>query len=149
MNISRFEPWSLVNVLHRDLDGISARRFTLADNDKSNKHVANWIPAVDIIEEKEQFVLYADIPGVKPDDINVSMEKGILSISGQRSANTDEEGDDVRKRERNTGIFYRQFTLPESANGEEISAASDLGTLKVIIAKQAQVKSRRIMVNSA
>jgi len=149
MNISRFEPWSLVNVLHRDLDGVSAGQFALADDAKRNTNVANWIPAVDIVEEKDQFVLYADIPGVKPDDINVSMEKGVLSISGQRSADANEETKTVRKRERNAGIFYRQFTLPESANGEEISAASDLGTLKVVIAKQPQIKSRRIMVKSA
>jgi len=149
MNISRIEPWGLVNLVHRDLGRISARHFARTDDDKSSKKAADWIPAIDIVEEKDQFVLLADLPGVKPGDIDVSMEKGVLSISGRRSGDADEDAEMVQKRERNTGVFYRQFTLPESANGEEISATSDLGTLKVIIAKQPQVESRRITVNSA
>ena len=80
MTITRFEPWNYLDLLHRDLDRIvgSHRR---TDNDQS---VADWTPAVDIVEEKDRFVLRADVPGVRPEDIDVSMDNGVLSLSGER-----------------------------------------------------------------
>ena len=82
MNVTSYEPWSLINLLHQDLDQIVGRKFGLADSNGSS--VADWVPAVDIVEEKERFVLRADVPGVKPEDIDVNMEKGVLSLSGER-----------------------------------------------------------------
>ncbi len=149
MNISRFEPWGLVNVLHRDLDQIAARRFGLSDAEDNGHSIADWLPAVDIVEEKERFVLRADLPGVKADDIDVNMENGVLSISGQRVTETSDDTDGVRRLERTSGKFYRRFTLPETANPDDISAKSDNGILEVVIPKQARVKSRRIAVQSS
>lgn len=149
MNISRFEPWGLINVLHRDLDQIAARRFGLTGTEDSSHSVADWVPAVDIVEEKERFVLRADVPGVKPADIDINMEQGVLSVSGQRIAETSDEAEGVQRLERTSGKFYRRFTLPETANAEEISATSENGILEIVIPKQPQVKSRRITVNSA
>ncbi len=82
MNLTRFEPWSIVDLLHRDLDRLAARRIPAGD---SEAPVADWVPAVDIIEENERFVLRADVPGVDPADIEVSMDAGVLSIAGQRA----------------------------------------------------------------
>lgn len=149
MNISRFEPWGLINVLHRDLDQIAARRFGLTGTEDNGHSVADWVPAVDIVEEKERFVLRADVPGVNPEDIDINMEKGVLSVSGQRHAETSDETDGVRRLERTSGKFYRRFTLPETTNAEEISATSENGILEVVIPKQPKAKSRRITVNSA
>jgi HSP20 family protein len=149
MNMSRFEPWSLINVLHRDLDQIAARRYGLNGTEESGHSVADWVPAVDIVEEKERFVLRADVPGVSPDDIDVSMDKGVLTVSGQRLEETSEEAHGARRLERVNGKFYRRFTLPETANAEEITASSNNGILEVVIPKQAQVESRRITVKSA
>jgi len=149
MNIGRFEPWSLVNVLQRDLDQIAARRYGLTGNENNGHSVADWVPAVDIIEEKERFVMRADLPGVRPEDIDVNMENGVLSVSGQRSTETSDETDGIRRLERATGKFFRRFTLPETANAEDISARSENGILEVVIPKQARVKTRRITVESA
>jgi HSP20 family protein len=149
MNISRFEPWSLVNVLHRDLDQIAARRFGLANAEENGHSIADWLPAVDIVEEQERFVLRADLPGVKAEDIDVNMENGVLSISGQRITETSDDTDGVRRLERTSGKFYRRFTLPETANPEEISAKSEHGILEVTIPKQARVQARRITVHGA
>lgn len=149
MNMSRFEPWSLINVLHRDLDQIVAARYGMNGNDESGHSVADWVPAVDIVEERERFVLRADVPGVSPDDIDVSMDKGVLSVSGQRLEKTAEEAHGVQRIERTSGKFYRRFTLPETANAEEITASSNNGILEVVIPKQAQIESRRITVKSA
>ena len=149
MNVTRFEPWSLINLLHQDLDQIAGRRYGGAGNDNNGSSVADWVPAVDIIEEKERFVLRADVPGVKPDDIDVNMENGVLSVSGERQNESTEEAQGMRRVERVSGKFYRRFNLPDTADAEEISANSANGILEVVIPKQPQVQARRITVKSA
>ncbi len=149
MNITRFEPWSLINLLHQDLDQIAGRRFGLAGSDHNGSSVADWIPAVDIVEEKDRYVLRADVPGVKPEDIDVNMENGILTVSGERHQDSTEEAQGMRRVERVSGKFYRRFTLPDTADAEEISARSANGILEVIIPKQPQVLARKITVKAA
>jgi HSP20 family protein len=149
MNINRFEPWSLFDALQRDFDRMSGRRIGYAGADDNGHSVADWVPAVDIVEEKDRFVLRADVPGVNPDDIDVSMENGVLSVSGQRLEESSEETEGVRRLERISGRFYRRFSLPDTANADEISATSTNGILEVVIPKQPEVKARRITVKTA
>ena len=149
MNITRFEPWSLFDALQRDFDRMSGRRVGYGGNDDNGHSVADWVPAVDIVEEQDRFLLRADVPGVKPEDIDVSMENGILSVSGQRQEEHSEETGGVRRLERINGRFYRRFSLPDTANPEKISAKSKDGILEVVIPKQPAVTARRITVESA
>lgn len=149
MNITRFEPWSLFDVLQRDFDRMGGRRVGFAGTDDNGHSVADWVPAVDIVEETDRFVLRADVPGVKPEDIDVSMENGVLSVSGQRHEEKAEETDGVRRLERVSGRFYRRFSLPDTADAKAISATSANGILEVVIPKQPEVKARRIAVTSA
>jgi len=146
MNVTRFEPWSLMNIMHRDLDQLARRRIELAESNDSDSSVADWTPAVDIVEEKDRFVMRADIPGVNAEDIDINMENGVLSVSGERHLENGEEIDGVRRIERLSGKFYRRFTLPEAANAEEISAQSANGILEVSIPKQPRIQARRITV---
>lgn len=146
MNLTRFEPWSLVDLMHRDLDRIATRRFGQGDAENS---VADWLPAVDIVEEKDRFVLRADVPGVKPEDIDVSMDAGVLTVSGERHSETVDEAGDVRRTERTHGRFFRRFSLPDTADAEGITAKSQNGILEVVIPKQAVVEARRIAVEAA
>jgi len=145
MQMTRFEPWSIVDLLHRDLDRITSRRF--ADGDIDNP-VADWVPAVDIVEENERFVLQADVPGVDPSDIDVSMDKGVLSVSGSRKTETVGEENGFRRIERNSGRFLRRFTLPETAHAEGITAKCQNGILEVVIPKMPAVQARRIEVQA-
>ena len=149
MNITRFEPWNLFDVMQRDLDRLAGRHMGLVGRDDNGHSVADWVPAVDIIEEKDRFVLKADVPGVNPEDIDVNMENGVLSVSGQRHEESTEEAEGVKRLERLSGRFYRRFSLPESANAEGISAKSVNGILEVVIPKQPEVKARRITVETA
>jgi len=149
MNITRFEPWSLFDALQRDFDRMGGRRIGYSGNDENGHSVADWVPAVDIVEEQDRFLLRADVPGVKPEDIDVSMENGILSVSGQRQEEHAEETGGVRRLERINGRFYRRFSLPDTANADKISAKSKDGILEVIIPKQPAVTARRITVESA
>lgn len=148
MNITRLEPWGLFDLLHRDLDEIAGRRFGATIPADGNL-VADWAPAVDILEEKDRFVLRADVPGVNPDDIEVSMEKGVLTVAGERREEKKEAFEGLRRIERVTGRFRRRFTLPEVADADNISAKTFNGILEVTIPKQAEVQPRRIAVQAA
>ena len=102
-----------------------------------------------MVEEKTRFVLRADLPGVDPQAITVSMDKGVLSLSGERAREEADETDGIRRYERRSGKFFRRFTLPESADAEGISAKSANGILQIAIPKQAEVQARRIAVEAA
>lgn len=145
MNITRYEPWSLLNLMQRDFERATGQN---GSGDVSTS-VADWVPAVDIIEEKDRFVLRADLPGVSADDIDVNMDDGVLSLSGERSLETNSEVDGLRRVERASGKFYRRFSLPETANAEEISAKSANGILEISIPKVPQTQARRITVEAA
>jgi HSP20 family protein len=146
MNMTRFEPWNIVDMLHRDLDRLAARRIPAAGGDTA---VTDWVPAVDIIEEKERFVLRADVPGVDPADIEVSMDAGVLSVAGQRNQEAREEDAGLQRMERVTGRFFRRFSLPDTADAEHIKAQCRNGILEVSIPKLPEVRARRIEVEAA
>lgn len=146
MNIAKFEPWTFVDLLHRDLDRLAERRGVV---NKDPSAVADWVPAVDIIEEKDRFVLRADVPGVNVEDIDVSMDSGVLSVSGERHAIAPAEDTGVQRIERATGRFLRRFTLPETADAEGIAAKCANGILEVSIPKMPEVQARRITVEAA
>jgi HSP20 family protein len=145
MTITRFEPWNYLDLLHRDLDRFVGGNRR-ADEDQS---VADWTPAVDITEEKERFVLRADVPGVRPEDIDVSMDNGTLSLSGERHPVAAGEGTGIQRIERATGRFLRRFTLPETVDADAISATCANGILEVAIPKAPEIQARRITVEAA
>ncbi len=144
MHITRYQPFGLFRGLHEDLDRLVESRLAMDDTSST---VASWIPAVDIKEEKERFVIRADVPGVKPEDIEITMEDGVLTIDGHRESEINEEGSDSRRTERASGRFFRRFTLPDTANAEGISARSEHGVLELSIPKHAKVMPRRINID--
>ncbi len=144
MNIARFEPWTLVDMMHRDLDRLVGQRRVADDSP-----VTDWVPAVDIFEEKDRFILRADVPGVAAEDIDVSMDAGVLNLSGKRRAEERSEDQGTQRIERATGRFFRRFTLPETADAEGITARCSDGILEVVIPKTPEIKARRITVEAA
>ncbi len=146
MNIRRYEPWTLFDLMQRDLLPLAGRRTALPGADNT---VADWVPAVDVVEEKDRFVLQADVPGVDPAKIEVSMDAGVLSLSGERHGETSDEYEGLKRVERISGKFYRRFTLPETADAEGIAAKTSNGVLEVTIPKQPEVLARRITVEAA
>ena len=121
MHVTRFEPWSLLNHLQRDFDQLAGRAAYGAAIENGNT-VADWTPAVDIVEEQDRFVLRADLPGVAPEDIDVNMENGVLSLSGERNIESATESGGLKRLERVSGRFFRRFNLPDTADAEQISA---------------------------
>ncbi|HEY5141742.1 MAG TPA: Hsp20/alpha crystallin family protein [Methylococcales bacterium] len=141
MAIIRYEPWGLLNQLQKELER--------SRDDKSGEGTvatAEWAPAVDIKEEVDKFVIHADIPGVKPEDIEVSMEAGVLTVKGEKESEAKTEKEGYKRVERTYGSFYRRFSLPDTADGDAINAKCKHGVLEIIIPKREAVKPKRISV---
>jgi len=115
--------------------------------DRSTVSTSQWTPAVDIKEEEERYLITADIPGVKPEEIELTMEQGVLTIKGERKDESATKAEGYRRVERAYGTFYRRFSLPDSADSESISATSNQGVLEVSIPKKPTLQPRRIAVN--
>ena len=119
-----------------------------ADTDASAVVTAQWVPRVDIKEEAERFVIYADLPGIDPQDIEIQMDKGILSIKGERRSESTTETERFSRVERRYGSFHRRFALPDSADAEGISANGRNGVLEIVIPKKPETTPRRIQVGA-
>src|SRR5688572_27437413 len=138
MTVVRYEPWALINRLHRELDqAFEGGRET------------TWSPAVDIHEEANRFVVRADLPGMKPADINITAEKGVLTLRGERNFEQKEDDGHYSRVERVRGKFARSFTLPENVATAEIKAQFKDGVLELTIPKVAKPEPRRIEVEAA
>ena len=141
MTIVRYEPWALIDRFQRQFDRALA---TSADGAS-----VSWIPHVDVHEEAERFVVVADLPGVEGKDIEITADKGVLTIKGERHSEKKSSKDGYERLERAAGTFLRRFTLPENANAEAIKATHVNGVLEVTIPKRAQEQPRRIEVKAA
>jgi HSP20 family protein len=157
MSVIHYQPWNLVNRLQRDIERTLTREFG-ANNADARDHgatadidnqVVDWTPAVDVRETKDAFLLTADVPGVNPSDIEVTMENGLLTIRGARQSETTTEQNGYRRIERVGGRFLRRFTLPETANAEAVTAKTTHGVLTLTIPKRAEVQPRRIEIQAA
>ena len=147
MNVVFHEPWRLVNRLHRDLDRLINVPAGTTEDDANA--LGAWIPAMDIREEEKQWVLNADLPGVDPESIDVTLEQGVLTIRGRRTLTKRDEEHGFRRVERVSGEFFRRFSLPDTADSDSVKARHANGVLEVTIPKQPQVMPRRISVEAA
>jgi HSP20 family protein len=117
-------------------------------NDDSSVVTSQWMPLVDIREDADRFVLLADIPGVDPKDIDVQMDKGLLTIKGERAQDPVGEQQRFSRTERVHGVFHRRFALPDSADPERITASGHNGVLEIVIPKKPETTPRKIQVGT-
>lgn len=146
MSVVRYEPWGLLNQLHGEIDRLFDTRLQKYGDERNYLAASDWVPAVDIREEQERYVIHADVPGVKPEEIEIHMQDGVLTISGQRESETKDEREGYKRVERVRGNFFRRFSLPDTADADGISARSANGVLEIVIPKQAKVMPKRIKV---
>jgi HSP20 family protein len=149
MSLSRNMLWGTAGAFPSDIRHALDRFFTQDDSDASSVVTSQWAPRVDIKEEEQRFVIFVDVPGVDPASIEVSMEKGILSIKGERSVEKGELSGRFTRVERVHGSFHRRFSLPDSADADGVSAAGKYGVLEIVIPKKAETAPRRITINTA
>jgi HSP20 family protein len=148
MSTSR-HPWAVQNGLQNEMKQVFDRLFGESSaGDQPNAVTSQWAPRVDIREEPARFVIEADIPGVDPRNIEIHMDKGILSIRGERSSDAKEESANYTRIERSRGSFHRRFALPDTANPDGIAAKGAHGVLEIVIPKRPETTPRRIAVNA-
>lgn len=133
-----------------DLRQFFDRFFQLGElGDDSSVVTSQWTPRVDIREEAARFVIQADLPGVDPGEVEILMDKGILSIKGERKSEFAESGEHYSRVERRYGVFHRRFALPDSADAEGITAEGRNGVLEISIPKRPESTPRRIQVGNS
>lgn len=149
-NITRYQPRDFFRDFSDQMNRLmSGRLDTLLLPEETAFAENDWLPAVDIKEDADKFLVRADLPGVEAKDIDVSLESGVLTISGKRESEVKDEKDGYRRVERVYGEFHRQFTLPESADPEKVSAKCDKGVLEITIGKTEARKPKRISVKAS
>jgi HSP20 family protein len=147
MAVVRSDPWALLNQVQKEVNKLFDTRFgELQTGDNSSVVTSSWTPAVDIKEEEKRFVLYADLPGINPKDIEITMEQGVLTVKGERPIPKDEEYANYKRVERAYGTFHRRFSLPDSADPAGIQANGRNGVLEISIPKHERVQPRKITV---
>jgi HSP20 family protein len=105
-----------------------------------------WLPAMDLIETDEHFVLKADLPGMTQDDVNIEVENNVLTVSGERKTEHEAKHEGYYRLERATGAFSRSLTLPEGIDPEAVTATFDNGVLEVRIPKPVQAQPRKVQI---
>ena len=150
MAIVRYEPWNLFDRFREEMNnmGVFDQIRETGDSDNSNIVTSHWRPAVDIREENDRFVIIADLPGVDPKDIEITMEKGVLTLKGERSSDKEETHEGYKRVERVRGTFYRRFSLPDSADADHIEAHGKNGVLEIVLPKHEKVQPRKISEKS-
>lgn len=136
-------------LLQDDVRQLFERFFQSTDGDAgdaSSVVTSQWSPRVDIHEDPQRFVILADLPGVEPAEVEILMEKGILSIKGERKQEFEEQGTHFSRFERRHGSFHRRFALPDSADPDGITARGGNGVLEITIPKRPESTPRRIHV---
>ncbi len=118
------------------------------DGDKEALATTDWAPSCDISETDKEYKVRAELPAMKKDDVHVSVDKGILTIQGERKEEKEEKGEKFHRRELSYGTFVRRFTMPEDADETKVDAKFKDGMLEVSIPKSKQKpKAREIAVH--
>jgi HSP20 family protein len=148
MAIVRYEPWTVVSQLQNEIN----RVFGNLNDGESSSATADWMPAVDVREFVDRFELLVDLPGVDPKQVEITLDNGVLTLSGERrdeqAAEKNGKGEIQQQRtERRLGRFYRRFILPDTVDAEKVTATGHNGVLAVSIAKHPKAQPRRISVS--
>ncbi len=146
MALLRYEPWNTMARLHRQIDQIFGDTFSAPA--ASGEGTVAWIPAVDIHEEPDKFVVQADLPGVESKDISVTADNGVLTLGGRRRSEQREQSKGCSRLERVEGAFLRRFTLPDNVKSDDIRAHHSNGVLEVTIPKVQAPEPRRVNVET-
>ena len=145
MNITRYDPFAVLSDdMNRNLLSRFNRMFGELDEEAA---ASGWAPAVDVREEDDKYLVTADIPGVNPDEIEVTLDNNVLSISGKRDSEKREDKEGYHRVERSYGSFFRRLVLPETVDDARVSAKSENGVLYITIPKSEKQKAKRIKIN--
>lgn len=148
MALVRWDPLRDIDSLQGEMNRLFSTFFDTPTANRSGNGGAarRWIPAMDLIEAGEHFVLKADLPGMTEDDVKIELENNVLTISGERKTELEDKHEGYYRLERSSGAFTRSLTLPEGIDAGAVAATFDNGVLEVRIPKPEQAKPKRVQI---
>ena len=145
MTIVRYDPFRDLRTLQEEVNRLFSTNLTRGFGEEGIGRGA-WNPSVDIYENKDQIVLEAELPGMKREDFELSVENNVITLRGERQFEKKEESDNYHRVERSYGSFTRSFTLPQTVSAEGATAEYRNGVLRVALPKREETKARRIQI---
>src|SRR5947209_12380158 len=149
MALIRWEPVRELNTIQTEMNRLFNTFFEApAPTANSGQSMRRWLPAMDLVETEDHFVLRADLPGLSENDVNIELEDSVLTISGERKAEHEERKEGYYRVERASGQFTRSLTLPEGVDPDAVKASFDRGVLEVRVPKPEQRKPRKVTISA-
>jgi HSP20 family protein len=149
MALIRWEPVRELNTIQSEMNRLFNTFFEApsAPNGGSTGSLRRWIPAMDLVETDEDFVLRADLPGLSENDVHIELEDNVLTVKGERKTEREDRKEGYYRVERASGSFSRSLTLPEGVDADAVKASFDRGVLEVRIPKPEERKPRRVEIS--
>lgn len=147
-SLIHWDPFKEMDALQNRLYSL-VNRTTPATSSKESLSVAQWAPRVDIIEDEKGYLIKADLPEIRKEDLKVTVDSGVLTISGERLLEKEEKSRRYHRVERAHGTFLRTFGIPEDADPSQVKAEFKDGVLRVTIAKDEKMRPKHINVTIA
>ena len=144
--LTRWDPMQDIQEFEKRLSSWMGRSALAKDRDKESMRVMEWAPLVDITEDDKEYLIKADLPEIKKEDVKISVEDGVLAISGERKYEKEEKGKKYHRVERAYGSFERSFSVPADAEEEKVSAQFKDGVLLVHLPKGETEKPKRLQI---
>jgi len=147
MAIVRWEPLRELTSLQNEMNRLFSSAFDTPSNSNGST-LRRWMPAMDLVETEDHFVLTADLPGMTEADVNIEVDDRVLTVSGERKAKHEAAKDGYHRVERAFGSFSRSLTLPKGVNAEAVAAGFENGVLEIRIPKPEQPRPRKISISA-
>lgn len=145
MAITRWDPFRDLMSIQNEMNRLFGRTY---GGDVGETTRGAWTPALDVFETQEKFVITTELPGVSPDDVDISVEDSTLMVRGERSFYNEQQEESFLRIERRFGEFTRSLTLPSTADAESIQASFDQGLLTIEVPKKEEAKPRKISIKA-
>jgi HSP20 family protein len=146
MALIRWEPVRELNTIQSEMNRLFNTFFDSTAPANGGATLRRWIPAMDLVETEDSFVLKADLPGVSEEDVHIELDDNVLTVRGERKSEQEERKQGYYRVERSTGSFARSLTLPDGVDPEAVTANFDRGVLEVQIPKPEQRKPRKVEI---
>ncbi len=146
MALIRWEPVRELNTIQNEMNRLFNTFFD-TPAPTSGTTLRRWVPAMDLLETEDDFVLRADLPGLSESDVNIELEANVLTVSGERKVEHEERKEGYYRVERASGSFSRSLTLPDGVDPEAVKASFDRGVLEIRIPKPEQRKPRKVSIS--
>ena len=146
MNLVTYDPFRELRSLQDEVNRLFSSSFTRGNDSELTRGA--WSPSVDIFEDKDKIVMEAELPGVKPEDVDLSIENNVLTVHGERKFEKKDDQGNFHRVERSYGSFTRSFTLPPTVSAENADAEFENGVLRLTLQKREEAKPRRIEIKA-